>query len=211
MLVADMPLPRRYCDHPLSGDWSDCRDCHIRPDLVLIYRSPTMTASNLCVWVRTVRWDSEGQDPGTMQSKGLEWSKGDTLSKRRCLKTEASAWAKIRNSAHPSDSVPARSLGHWSYRSVFRKLSFLRVTLLVRKAMIFADLVNPTASTSPETALIDTRPRRTRIDHSASAMLLSISCWPSKRQRIWYLSSRLKPFLAVNVESRETLPSCPAE
>ncbi|MFP5212632.1 MAG: type II toxin-antitoxin system YafQ family toxin [Acidobacteriota bacterium] len=38
MLAADIPLPRRYFDHPLSGDWSDHRDCHIKPDLVLIYR-----------------------------------------------------------------------------------------------------------------------------------------------------------------------------
>ncbi len=40
LLVADAPMPRRYFDHPLSGDWDDCRDCHIRPDLVLIYRKP---------------------------------------------------------------------------------------------------------------------------------------------------------------------------
>ena len=40
MLAADDPLPRRYYDHPLSGEWSDCRDCHITPDLVLIYRKP---------------------------------------------------------------------------------------------------------------------------------------------------------------------------
>jgi mRNA interferase YafQ len=40
MLVADQSLPRRYFDHPLSGEWNDHRDCHIRPDLVLIYRKP---------------------------------------------------------------------------------------------------------------------------------------------------------------------------
>ena len=40
MLAADQQLPRRYFDHPLSGEWDDCRDCHIRPDLVLIYRKP---------------------------------------------------------------------------------------------------------------------------------------------------------------------------
>jgi mRNA interferase YafQ len=40
MLAADKPLPRRNFDHPLTGDWSDHRDCHIRPDLVLIYRKP---------------------------------------------------------------------------------------------------------------------------------------------------------------------------
>jgi mRNA interferase YafQ len=40
MLANDEPLPRRYFDHQLSGEWSDHRDCHIRPDLVLIYRKP---------------------------------------------------------------------------------------------------------------------------------------------------------------------------
>ena len=40
LLAADQPLPRRFFDHPLSGEWSDYRDCHIRPDLVLIYRKP---------------------------------------------------------------------------------------------------------------------------------------------------------------------------
>jgi mRNA interferase YafQ len=40
MLAADTPLPRRYKDHPLGGDWKDFRDCHVRPDLVLIYRKP---------------------------------------------------------------------------------------------------------------------------------------------------------------------------
>jgi mRNA interferase YafQ len=40
LLAADQPLPRRNFDHALTGDWSDHRDCHIRPDLVLIYRKP---------------------------------------------------------------------------------------------------------------------------------------------------------------------------
>ena len=40
MLVKDEPLPRRNFDHPLGGEWSDHRDCHIRPDLILIYRKP---------------------------------------------------------------------------------------------------------------------------------------------------------------------------
>jgi mRNA interferase YafQ len=40
LLAADAPLPRRNFDHALSGEWSDCRDCHVRPDLVLIYRKP---------------------------------------------------------------------------------------------------------------------------------------------------------------------------
>lgn len=40
LLANDRPLPRRNFDHPLSGEWSDHRDCHIRPDLILIYRKP---------------------------------------------------------------------------------------------------------------------------------------------------------------------------
>ena len=39
-LANDEPLPERFCDHALSGDWVDHRDCHIKPDLVLIYRKP---------------------------------------------------------------------------------------------------------------------------------------------------------------------------
>ncbi len=38
LLAVDKPLPRRNVDHQLTGEWKDHRDCHIRPDLVLIYR-----------------------------------------------------------------------------------------------------------------------------------------------------------------------------
>jgi mRNA interferase YafQ len=40
LFASDTLLPRRNFDHPLSGEWNDHRDCHIRPDLVLIYRKP---------------------------------------------------------------------------------------------------------------------------------------------------------------------------
>ena len=40
LLAADTPLPHRNFDHPLSGQWHDHRDCHVRPDLILIYRKP---------------------------------------------------------------------------------------------------------------------------------------------------------------------------
>ncbi len=40
LLAADTPLPPRYVDHPLAGEWADHRDCHVRPDLILIYRKP---------------------------------------------------------------------------------------------------------------------------------------------------------------------------
>src|SRR5260370_41795917 len=40
VLRADGTLDQQHCDHPLSGKWKDHRDCHVRPDLVLIYRKP---------------------------------------------------------------------------------------------------------------------------------------------------------------------------
>ena len=39
-LINDQPLPEKHRDHALTGDWVDHRDCHIKPDLVLIYRMP---------------------------------------------------------------------------------------------------------------------------------------------------------------------------
>ena len=47
MLAVDTPLPATYRDHPLTGDWDDHRDCHIRPDLVLIYRKPAANTLQL--------------------------------------------------------------------------------------------------------------------------------------------------------------------
>jgi mRNA interferase YafQ len=39
-LVNDSLLPEKYADHPMTGVWKDHRDCHIKPDLVLIYQKP---------------------------------------------------------------------------------------------------------------------------------------------------------------------------
>lgn len=39
-LATDARLPDRARDHALSGEWKDFRDCHVKPDLVLIYRKP---------------------------------------------------------------------------------------------------------------------------------------------------------------------------
>ncbi len=36
-LINDVTLPAKYKDHALKGEFIGCRDCHIKPDLVLIY------------------------------------------------------------------------------------------------------------------------------------------------------------------------------
>jgi len=40
-LANDQLLEPHHRDHALTNDWKDHRDCHIKPDLVLIYQKPT--------------------------------------------------------------------------------------------------------------------------------------------------------------------------
>jgi mRNA interferase YafQ len=37
-LASDEALEPRHRDHDLSGDWSGYRECHVKPDLLLICR-----------------------------------------------------------------------------------------------------------------------------------------------------------------------------
>ncbi len=37
-LMNDEELPEKYHDHALSGDWFGYRECHVKPDLLLIYK-----------------------------------------------------------------------------------------------------------------------------------------------------------------------------
>ncbi len=49
-LLTDQPLEPRHHDHALTGDWKDHRDCHVKPDLVLIYQKPddeTLSAASM--------------------------------------------------------------------------------------------------------------------------------------------------------------------
>lgn len=38
LLVNDIALPKKMRDHDLIGDWSGYKECHIKPDLLLIYK-----------------------------------------------------------------------------------------------------------------------------------------------------------------------------
>lgn len=37
-LADDRPLDARLRDHELGGEWAGWRECHLKPDLLLIYR-----------------------------------------------------------------------------------------------------------------------------------------------------------------------------
>lgn len=36
-LLHGIPLEAKYEDHPLKGEWTGFRECHIQPDWLLIY------------------------------------------------------------------------------------------------------------------------------------------------------------------------------
>ena len=36
-LLTDQTLDARYRDHDLTGNWANYRECHLKPDLLLIY------------------------------------------------------------------------------------------------------------------------------------------------------------------------------
>ena len=40
LLATDTSLPAKYADHARRGEGKNFRDCHVKPDLVLIYRKP---------------------------------------------------------------------------------------------------------------------------------------------------------------------------
>jgi len=43
ILVKGEPLPAEYLDHLLINDYKGCRECHISPDWLLIYKVHDMT------------------------------------------------------------------------------------------------------------------------------------------------------------------------
>ena len=46
-LASDAVLAPRYHDHALSGPLAGFRDCHVRPDLVLVYEKPNANTLRL--------------------------------------------------------------------------------------------------------------------------------------------------------------------
>jgi mRNA interferase YafQ len=38
LLCQDHPLPEAFRDHELIGNWRGFRECHLKPDLLLIYQ-----------------------------------------------------------------------------------------------------------------------------------------------------------------------------
>ncbi|NBC12230.1 MAG: type II toxin-antitoxin system mRNA interferase toxin, RelE/StbE family [Gammaproteobacteria bacterium] len=46
-LARDQQLSEQYRDHGLVGNWAGYRECHLKPDLLLIYQKPDATTLRL--------------------------------------------------------------------------------------------------------------------------------------------------------------------
>lgn len=42
LLLAEQKLPEKYADHPLVGNYNGYRECHVKPDVLLIYRADSI-------------------------------------------------------------------------------------------------------------------------------------------------------------------------
>ena len=38
LLIARLPLPKKYLCHSLIGNWQGYNECHIKPDILIIYK-----------------------------------------------------------------------------------------------------------------------------------------------------------------------------
>lgn len=47
LLCQDIELEPRYRDHELTGNWLGYRECHLKPDLLLIYKTPDQETLSL--------------------------------------------------------------------------------------------------------------------------------------------------------------------
>ena len=52
-LANDIPLPKEKKDHALQGNYVDYRECHIKPDWLLIYRKTDNNELQILELVRT--------------------------------------------------------------------------------------------------------------------------------------------------------------
>lgn len=48
-LANDEVLESKYRDHSLQGEYVGCRECHVRPDLLLIYKKDSINLILICL------------------------------------------------------------------------------------------------------------------------------------------------------------------
>lgn len=52
LIANDGPMGPEWLDHPLKGDWTGHRECHVGGDFLLIYKMDDSAKARLIVFVR---------------------------------------------------------------------------------------------------------------------------------------------------------------
>jgi len=47
ILISGKSLPKKYRNHPLKGEFNGCFECHLKPDVLLIYKKDKQEISIL--------------------------------------------------------------------------------------------------------------------------------------------------------------------
>ncbi len=47
ILISGKSLPKKYSNHPLKGEFNGCFECHLKPDVLLIYKKDKQEISIL--------------------------------------------------------------------------------------------------------------------------------------------------------------------
>jgi mRNA interferase YafQ len=50
-LIFETPLPQKNRDHRLTGEWEGLRECHLKPDLLLVYAIIKKDDDNDVMWL----------------------------------------------------------------------------------------------------------------------------------------------------------------
>ncbi len=77
-LVTDQPLEAKYRDHDLSGDWAGYRECHVKPDLLLIYRKSDADT------LRLARGGGFGWNIQKARHERTNWQTRSVVHEQRC-------------------------------------------------------------------------------------------------------------------------------
>jgi hypothetical protein len=59
LLATDTPLPAKYVDHALRGEWKDFRDCHVKPISCSFTARLESTCCSWRAWAHIASWGSE--------------------------------------------------------------------------------------------------------------------------------------------------------
>ena len=80
LIANDAPLGPEWLDHPLQGEWSDHRECHVGGDFLVTYRLGSSDADSPVTFVRAgTHADLFTKATSLMRNTVREYPRGDGI------------------------------------------------------------------------------------------------------------------------------------